>query len=66
MMLNASSEDAITTPKPVNDKVIMPMIAVRLPIAVIIEARKPSVTAFVMHNKTLGPGDAVNTNTANV
>ena len=55
---------AITTPRPENDSVIILTIAVRLPKAVYIETRKPSVTALVIHNKTLGPGEAVSVNTA--
>jgi hypothetical protein len=52
------------TPSPVKDRVKIEVIAVKLPRAVKTESLKPDCTAFVIHNKELGPGDAVSTNTA--
>jgi hypothetical protein len=54
----------MTTPKPVKDRVIIQVIAVRLPKAVITAERQPAVTPLVIHNSELGPGEAVSTSTA--
>jgi hypothetical protein len=63
-MVNAISDEATTTPKPVKENDNIKVIALKLPNAVKKADFQPDVTAVVIQYIELGPGDAVSTNTA--